>query len=86
MGREVKDEQINLNDVDPTFLPLVEDSLTGGGRVIVGPIIRVRSDLHLYVPVDPDKGHRDGILELSDAQMRHLHKRFGEIIKERDGG
>ncbi|MEU6362181.1 hypothetical protein [Streptomyces albidoflavus] len=69
-------------DVDRTTLPTVERSLAGVRRLAVGWIGRLRAGAETYAPV-PDVG-RGGILELSQAQTRHLYAELGKHISEWD--
>ncbi|MET7363196.1 hypothetical protein ABZS76_32830 [Streptomyces sp. NPDC005562] len=74
--------QPSWKNADPNILPSVKPSLIGVRRTAVGWIGRLRAGAEMYAPVpDVDQG---GLLELSQAQVRHLYAEFGKRIAEWD--
>lgn len=75
---------IRWTEHDETVMPVVEISLGEEPRLIIGEIARVtNTDLELYVPVPVfDNRANGGLLELTEAQARHLHKELGLRLAE----
>lgn len=74
--------QPHWKDADRTIMPTVEEGLLGVRMAAVGWIGRLRAGVETYAPVpDVDQG---GILELGQAQVRHLHAELGKLIEKWD--
>lgn len=74
--------QPHWRDADRTIMPTVEEGLLGVRTAAVGWIGRLRAGVETYAPVpDVDQG---GLLELGQAQARHLHAELGKLIEKWD--
>lgn len=74
--------QPHWKEVDRSIMPTVEPGLLGVRRAAVGWIGRLRDGVETYAPVADVK--QGGILELSQAQARHLHAELGKLIEKWD--
>jgi hypothetical protein len=74
--------QPHWKDADRTIMPTVEPGLLGVRTAAVGWVGRLRAGVETYAPVpDVEQG---GILELGQAQVRHLHAELGKLIEKWD--
>lgn len=72
-------------DIDSNALLAVEESLTGGGRVVIGNITPVNTGFgdRMHVPVQPSEAlDIGGFLELTGEQAADLHEKLGKVLSE----
>jgi hypothetical protein len=69
-------------DYDRSIMPAVEPGFSGIRTVLVGWIGRLRAGVEVYAPV-PGL-HQGGGLQLTQAQVRHLHAELGRQIERWD--
>lgn len=74
--------QPHWKDADRTIMPIVKPGLLGVRTASVGWIGRLRAGVEVYAPV-PDVS-QGGILELHQAQVRHLHAELGKLVEQWD--
>lgn len=78
-----KTSLITWSQHDPSYLPVVEQSLAPSEGAIIGNFARVEnSGFEVYVPV-PDKENNlpgGGFVELTKDQARHIHAELGKLI------